>query len=215
MPPGCGSRRGSCPPPGRATAAPPESASRPRAGALRSSPRRCADDRYQLARLELVGDRGPEERHHHGGVDEPRGAPLQDPQLLVGAVELVDEGHSPHAEQRPLGLGQLAQRRIESPRAEKEPRVQHLTVRESATEALEREPCTARGIGETGRDPLAAAGAYAPAAKLGVLAEPRVAFELRELRAAEHRTCARGGQGAESALIEPLAGASRAQQPLD
>src|SRR5437588_203500 len=61
----------------------------------------------------------------------------------------------------------------------------------------------------------AAAGTHAPAAKLHVLAEYAVSFELRELRAAEHRTCARGGQGAESALIEPLAGASRAQQPLD
>src|SRR5207244_13393233 len=100
-------------------------------------------------------------------------------------------------------------------RAQQDPRVPHVTVRESATEALEGEPCTARGIGEIGRDPLAAAGAYAPAAKLDVLAEHAVSFELRELRAAEHRTCARGGQGAESALIEPLAGASRAQQPLD
>src|SRR5207237_1518394 len=119
----------------------------------------------------------------------------------VGAVDLLYQVSSPHAEQRPLGLGHLAQRRIESPRAEKEPRVQHLTVRESATEALEREPCTARGIGEIGRDPLAAAGAYAPGGKLDVLAGHAVSFELRELRAAAHRTCARRGQGAETAPL--------------
>ncbi len=43
---------------------------------------------------------------------------LRNFQCLIGAVELIDEGHSAHRELPPLGLRQIAQRRVKSARSE-------------------------------------------------------------------------------------------------
>jgi len=174
-----------------------------------------ADAAHHLPALQRIGDRSPEQRHHHGGVDAARGAPLQDTQLLVGAVELVHERHPAHAELRPLALGQLAQRRIESARTQKEPGMQHLAVAQLAPQTLPRQACAARRIGEIGRNPSPAGGAHAPVGKLHILAKHPVALELRELRAAQHRARAGTGKLAQNALIEALERLSRAQQPLE
>src|SRR5262249_29216697 len=109
---------------------------------------------YAAAR-ERVRHRRAEQCDHHAGIDQARAATLQYAQLLVLAVELIDEADAAHAKARAVTLRQLAQRSVEAAWAEEEAGVQHLSIAQCAAEAR-REARAARDVRQVGRQPLPA-----------------------------------------------------------
>src|SRR5580765_2919409 len=169
---------------------------------------------HHAAARERVRHRRAEQGDHHAGIDEARGAGLQYAQLLVLAVELIDETDAAHTEACALTFRQLTQRSVEAAWAEEEARMQHLSIAQPAAEAW-REARTARGVREVRRQPLPTRQAYASAIELHGIKEYSVMLQQGELVLLESRARAGLEQALENALIDALGDRSGRHEPLE
>src|SRR6516164_1306907 len=173
-----------------------------------------ADAAHHAAARERVRHRRAEQCDHHAGIDEARGAALQDTQLLVRAVELIDETDAAHAKACAVTLRQLTQRSVEAAWAEEEAGMQHLSIAQAAAEAW-REARAARGVRQVGRQPLPTRQAHASGVELDAIKEYSVMLQQGELVRLEVRPRAGLEQVLENARIDALADRSRRYEPLE
>src|SRR5215468_11344985 len=169
---------------------------------------------HHAAARERVRHRRAEQCDHHAGIHEARGAALQYAQLLVLAVELIDEPDAAHAKACAVTLRQLAQRRVEAPWAEEKAGMQHLSIAQAVAEAW-REARAARGVRQVGRQPLPTRQAYASAVELDCIKEYSVMLQQGELVRRELRARAGLEQALENALIDALGDGAGRHEPLE
>src|SRR4029077_8372957 len=158
---------------------------------------------HHAAARERVRHRRAEQGDHHAGIDEARGAALQYAQLLVLAVELIDETDAAHTKACALTFRQLTQRSVEATWAEEEARMQHLSIAQPAAEAW-REARAARGVRQVGRQPLPTRRANASGIDRNCIKEHSVMLQQGKLVPLESRARAGLEQALENALIDAL-----------